>query len=154
MEMLTVGMIKQWKRLRPRFMDFDLLGHLNHTAYLLLFEEVRVPYMMRVLGIEQPGHIPFYIRRVEVDYRLPVEWGMDVMVGVGVNHTGNSSIVFDHYITDVGHDVIFATGRTVHVMVKNGRAVRIPDDMVSAFERHENRKLRGDLQERERDTSD
>jgi acyl-CoA thioesterase FadM len=75
-EMAAYGAEGTWALLREheiRWSECDLYGHVNHTAYLTLFEDLRVDYWRAISGTDlssaQPGPV---MAQLEVRYAKPV----------------------------------------------------------------------------------
>ena len=118
-------------QVKIRFYDFDLLQHLNHTAYLILMEEARIEYIIKTLGLSDASEIPFFIKYVETEYLKPILWGDKIDIGINIENIGNTSLTFIHGIFRGNTGELFSWGRTVHVMVDRttGKPIRIPAEI-------------------------
>jgi acyl-CoA thioester hydrolase len=93
--------------------DMDALGHVNHTRYIRWMETARMVYFNRC-GLSEKykneGVGPI-LARIEVDYRLPVQFPDTVTIHTTVTRMGKSSFDMDYRIESAAQNgAIVATG--------------------------------------------
>lgn len=115
--------------LRVRFRDLDTLGHVNNAVFVSYAEVARVDFWSHVFGPIDVAAIDFFVARIEIDYRRPVQLGDTVTVGVGIEKLGTTSFTV-RYLMRVGEDVV-AEARTVQVFVDT--ATGTPKPVPAAF---------------------
>ncbi|WP_420752961.1 acyl-CoA thioesterase [Rhodococcus sp. O3] len=73
-----------------RFGDFDYLGHMTATAYLMFFEEARVAWLSTGLRQQEPTYV---VAHQEIDFeRELLRSDSPVTVEIAVMSAGNSHI--------------------------------------------------------------
>ncbi|MBF9047266.1 acyl-CoA thioesterase [Rhodobacterales bacterium LSUCC0031] len=66
---------------RVRFGELDALGHVNNTAYLRWFENLRLPYLAaRHVTDDSPNSPRLVLKRTSCDYMAEMFGGMDYIV--------------------------------------------------------------------------
>ena len=121
-------------RLEVRFRDCDPLGHANHAAYLTYLEQARFSHWRASWGFGSaglPGDGPGVIlAHAEIDYRLPVRYGDELEVRIGLAAIGRTSFTYEYEIAD-DRGRLVATAKTVQVMYdyRASKPVPIPDDL-------------------------
>lgn len=99
-----------------RFRDVDALGHVNHAVVVSYFEAARYAWWRGYLDGRDFRSEGFLIARVEVDYRVPIQLGEEVVVELRCPRVGRSSFDLDYRVLGRG-GVLLAEGRTVQVML-------------------------------------
>ncbi len=96
-----------------RWVDIDLLGHVNNAIFLNYLEEARDPLLESFLGAEF-AHV--VIARIEIDYRHEIAHGVPhVLVSASVESVGTSSIRTVEEIR-LPDGTLCSTSRTVNVV--------------------------------------
>ena len=90
--------------------EMDSFQHVNNVVYLRWLETARIAYfdrvgLMRRMVDEGVGPI---LARAAVDYRRPVTYPDQVLVGTRVTTLGNSSYHMEHRIVSAGQGVVAA----------------------------------------------
>ena len=122
-------------RRRVQFYETDAQGFMHHSNYFRLFEETRgeflrqlgFPYSeLRKRGFEVVLIDAFakYLRPVFYDDLLEVELKLEDLSKV--------KFVFS-YTVSVGGE-LKAKGRTTHCVIRNGKPVKIPDELFERLE--------------------
>jgi acyl-CoA thioester hydrolase len=105
-----------------RFGDVDANGHINNVAYLVLFENARVTYIMQHLPFMRERRLSTVIARLDIDFRRQMHYPGTVRAGARLVEVRRSSFVLGQAIFDAegnctasGHAVVVAfdpaTGR-------------------------------------------
>ena len=85
-----------------RFGDFDYLGHMTATAYMMFFEEARVAWLSTSLGQQEPAYV---VARQEIDFeRELLRSDGPITIEIAVASAGHSRI-------DIHERLISAHGR-------------------------------------------
>lgn len=96
---------------RPRWNDYDLLGHLNQAVYHELLEQGRVALLAQA-GADSRR---FVLARVELDYRREVAYpDRELVVETGVERIGRASVRLAQRVVR-GDGEVAAEGVTVIV---------------------------------------
>ncbi len=64
-----------------RFSDLDVLGHVNHLAYLDILENARIAYYYQVMGLRSVQEIKFVLAELRVRYLASALLGQTLEVG-------------------------------------------------------------------------
>lgn len=111
-------MIEAGKRSYPiqiRFVDTDMMGHVNNSVYLSYFEVARMYYFRDLFGDSidwmKEGII---LARAELDYRKPllIEH-TDVQCHIRCTETGNKSFTLEYHL--LSGDTLFCQAKTIMV---------------------------------------
>ena len=74
------------------FHDVDMLQHVNHAAYIVWAETVRVGYFKDVVGGSLTGSNGVILARLEFDYEQPLDFGEQVAIGCRTLRLGRRSL--------------------------------------------------------------
>jgi acyl-CoA thioester hydrolase len=126
-------------RIKVRFRDVDMLGHVNNAVYLTYLEEARMHYYRAVMAETKMKLGSFILASVTIHYRAPAFLGEDLDVAVRVAELRTSSLVYAFRIAGADGGRVVADGTTTLVSYDyaEGKAVEMPDDLretVCAFE--------------------
>lgn len=117
--------------------DMDSFGHVNNAVYLTWFESARIAYFRQIrqefITADNVGPI---LARMEIDYRLPVEYPDTVRCEATVTSLGNSSYRMAYRLHSEAGNGLAAEGDSVVVMIDygTGRSVPLSDELRSAIE--------------------
>ncbi|GAC90749.1 thioesterase [Anoxybacillus flavithermus NBRC 109594] len=127
MKVFYIDDIKEWEqrfsffhRVRVRFSETDMFGHLNNTVPFVYFEEARIAFFEHLgfmndwLGKEHDA-IPV-VANLQCDFLQQVYFGEQLQIGVKVAHIGNSSVDL-HYVGKKQNGAIAFTGRGTMVQM-------------------------------------
>ncbi|MCG3086042.1 acyl-CoA thioesterase [Anoxybacillus sp. LAT_35] len=127
MKVSYIDDIKEWEqrfsffhRVRVRFSETDMFGHLNNTVPFVYFEEARIAFFEHLgfmndwLGREHDA-IPV-VANLQCDFLQQVYFGEQLQIGVKVAHIGNSSVDL-HYVGKKQNGAIAFTGRGTMVQM-------------------------------------
>jgi acyl-CoA thioester hydrolase len=80
-------------RIKPRWPDFDALGHLNHAVYHVYLYEARDDTLRRTVGDFTAW--PNELVHASIDYRREIALGVrEVVLRTEITAVGNSSVRF------------------------------------------------------------
>jgi acyl-CoA thioester hydrolase len=114
--------------LEVRFGDTDMMGHVNNSAYAAYFETLRFFYLSRILAPDE-----LTVARVEINFRLPAQFGSPVLGSIRVERCGERSVEFVHELSVDG--VTMADGRSVLVALDGAESTALSDDFRAAVRR-------------------
>jgi len=127
-DIAAFGVEGQWPTLRPhaiRWSECDAYGHVNHTAYLTLCEDLRVADWVALGGgfaPDQPGPV---VAQLEARYRQPLGFRDPVLLGMRPATLRRTSFVQDYAIWKRGAGLVFEA-RAVLVLVRGDSGERVP----------------------------
>ena len=120
------GAWAQWRRHTIRWAECDLFGHVNHAAYLTLFEDLRIAHWLSLgqrLARDAPGPV---VAQIEARYRAPVGFAENVLLTLRPGTLGRTSFTHDYALWCGG---LRFEARAVLVCLDNatGARVAVPD---------------------------
>ncbi len=108
-----------------RWSECDLYGHVNHAAYLTLFEDLRVEHWQALTGEriapDRPGPV---VGQIEARYLRAVGFGDAVVLGCRVLSFRRTSFVQDYALWSAGE--LCCTARAVCVVTQQDKGERVP----------------------------
>ncbi|WP_270934105.1 acyl-CoA thioesterase [Falsiroseomonas oryzae] len=117
-----------WTILRPhviRWSECDLYGHVNHAAYLTLFEDLRVDHWQALTGHaitpDRPGPV---VAQIEARYLRAVGFGDAVQLACRASAFRRTSFVHDYALLKEGEAC--CTGRAVCVVTRQDTGEKVP----------------------------
>ena len=124
-----------------RYGDLDPQGHVNNARFLTYMEQARIEYI-RQLGLWNGGsfqEIGIILADIQVSFRAPILFGMQVLAGVRISRLGNKSLVMDYRLVEAETGQEFAAGSSVIVTYDypSERTIPIPDgwrEVIAEFE--------------------
>src|SRR5205807_1952146 len=113
-----------------RFSDLDLLGHVNHLAFLEILEQARVSYYHEVMGMPSVQEIAFVLAELRVRYVNQALFGQTLRVHFRVAWLKRSSSGFAYEIRDPESGALLTEGDGVQVYMDlhGNRAQPLPED--------------------------
>lgn len=100
-----------------RWNDLDMLGHVNHTVYHALLEEIRFELLRVLLGEGSS----FVLVRIELDHRAEIRrWDGPLDIVGRIEEIGSKSVT-------IGHEILKADG----TVSAEGRSVLVAFDMTT-----------------------
>lgn len=119
--------------LQIRFNDIDLLGHVNNTVYLSLYDTGKARYMESV----SHGNIDFrrienVIANIDCAFRKPIYFEQKIDCLTRVITIGEKHIVIQQMLVDRDTDEVHSLCETVmvYVDVKTLHPVEVPEEWV------------------------
>jgi acyl-CoA thioester hydrolase len=120
------------RRHRIRWAECDLYAHVNHAAYLTLFEDLRVAYWLEFnrFGTDTPGPV---VGRLEVRYVKAAGFDDEVLLGCRTVALRRTS--FTHEYAMWRKDGLVCSARAVCVVIRNdtGEKLPIPENLRRAM---------------------
>jgi len=101
-----------------RFIDFDMMGHVNNSVYFTYLEIARTKYWAEIINWDwkKTGIV---IAHAELDYILPIVMDDQIAVYVKTSRIGNTSFDLEYQIVKIkgAEEIICAKGKTVCIAV-------------------------------------
>lgn len=123
-----MGAAPPWAILRPhriRWSECDLYGHVNHAAYLTLFEDLRVAHWQALTGAaiapDRPGPV---VAQIEARYLRAVGFDDAVMLACRATSFRRTSFVHDYALLKDGETC--CTARAVCVVTRQDSGAKVP----------------------------
>lgn len=127
-------------RTRVRYAETDQAGVIYHSNYLIYFEIGRTD-LLRNLGfpyrrVEDELGVVLAVVDCQAKFRAPGRYDDPLRVETTLTSIKGTRIHFEYAIVREDDGVTLCTGSTVLAAVKNGRAVRVPEELarVCGFE--------------------
>ena len=135
-------------KMKVRFGDCDMFGHLNNAKYITYLEQARVDYFRDFPGInfqapqEKVNH-SMILAEVTCSYKSPAFMDETLLVKVRTSELKRSSFIMEYELVEENTERLVATGRTVGVMYdyKAKKSVAIPEEFRKKFEEIEQREF-------------
>jgi acyl-CoA thioester hydrolase len=108
-----------------RWRDLDAFAHVNNATFASYLEMARTRVFKDRFGGREAMEIPFFVTRLEIDYRRPIKLYDEVEVGIRVGWLKGASFTFEYRVESNGETA--ATAVTTLACVENttGRPVRL-----------------------------
>jgi YbgC/YbaW family acyl-CoA thioester hydrolase len=117
-----------WTIRRPhriRWAECDLYGHVNHAAYLTLFEDLRIAHWQALTGrLVSPDHPGPVVAQIEARYLRAVGFQDDVELCCRVASFRRTSYVQDYALLKDGEPC--CTARAVLVITRQDTGEKVP----------------------------
>lgn len=114
-----------------RFVDFDIMGHVNNSVYFTYLEIARTNYWKEIVNWDwkKTGIV---IAHAELDYISPIVPNDQIAVHVKTTRIGNTSFDLEYQIVKVkgAEEFICSKGKTVCIAIDyaTGKPTSIPTD--------------------------
>lgn len=124
-------------RLRVRFKETDQMGVVHHSEYPVWLEVARIEWLrdrgLSYRELEDSG-ISLAVSELAVTYRAAARFDDLLEVTTMLSESRSRRFTFEYRISRPADAVLIATATTRHVPTdRTGRAVRMPDDWLSAL---------------------
>jgi len=101
-----------------RFIDFDMMGHVNNSVYFTYLEIARSQYWEEIIKWDwkQTGIV---IAHAELDYILPIVMNDQIAIHVKTSRIGDTSFDLEYQIVKLkgNEEVICSKGKTVCIAI-------------------------------------
>jgi len=117
-----------------RWRDLDAFAHVNNATFATYLELARTEVWRQRFGGREAMDIPFFVKRLEIDYRRPVGLYDEVVVWLRVGEIRGASFTFEFAVEASGE--LAAEALTVLACVDNrtGRPTRMDPDLRATLE--------------------
>ena len=117
-------------KVQVRFVDVDIMGHVNNAVYLNYFESARMHYFKFMLGQDWDWNGDgIILLKNEVEYIKPVLMQDIPEIKISVEHIGTKSFILGYKLTVDG--TLYCQGSSVLVGYdnRNHKSIEIPPVM-------------------------
>ncbi len=122
-------------KVKVRFYELDPYGHLNHSAYIQLFETGRIEMLeqagMALHEIEK-NNFRFVVSQIETAFLKPVEAGSFLTVETEILEMRRASSLWWQQILDENEVVATQRVRTA-ITNRDGKPIRAPQQILEAL---------------------
>ena len=125
---------------QTRWTDNDMFGHLNNAVYYALWDSALNAWLARDAGADPMTDAAFpVVAESSCRYLSELAYPDDLVVGIGVDRLGSSSVTFRLALYAAGlppTDRVAAVGRWVHVYVDRDtrRPTPMPAEVRAVYE--------------------
>jgi acyl-CoA thioester hydrolase len=120
--------------IQVRWRDLDAFGHVNNATFASYLEMARTVVWTEFFGGREALAIPFFVKKLEIDYKRQLGLDGDVRVWLRVGEIRGASFVFEYVVEEDGE--VAAEAMTLLACVDNrtGRPVPIDPDVRATLE--------------------
>lgn len=115
--------------IQVRWRDLDAFGHVNNATFASYLEMARTEVWTKLLGGREALAIPFFVKRLQIDYRRPIALEHEVRVWLRVGELRGASFTFEYVVEADGKVAAEAVTRLACVDKASGRPVPIEGDV-------------------------
>ncbi len=108
-----------------RWRDLDAFAHVNNATFASYLEMARTRVFKDRFGGREAMEIPFFVTRLEIDYRRPIKLYDDVEVGIRIGWLKGASFTFEYRVESNGETAAMAVTTLACVENTTGRPVRL-----------------------------
>ena len=122
-------------KVKVRFYELDPYGHLNHSAYVQLFETGRIE-MLEQVGLAlheiEKNNFRFVVSQIETAFLKPVEAGSFLTIKTEILEIRRASSLWWQQIMD---ETDVAATQRVRIAITNrdGKPIRAPQQIIEAL---------------------
>ena len=116
-------------KMEVRFVDIDVMGHVNNAVYLNYFEQGRMHFFRAMIGKEWDWiNSGILLARNEIDYISSALLSDDLYVKVWCSNIGNKSLEFSYEVFALENEkeIIRAKGKSILVCFDYSKKITIP----------------------------
>ena len=118
--------------------EMDDFGHVNNAVFLRWFESARIAYFQHLWSERPSGdEVGPILARMEIDYRLPLQYPDTVSCEATVTSLGNSSFHMAYRLfSEARGGAVAAEGDSVVVMIdyRSGKSVPLTQNLRTTIE--------------------
>ena len=122
-------------KVKVRFYELDPYGHLNHSAYVQLFETGRIE-MLEQVGLAlheiEKNNFRFVVSQIETAFLKPVEAGSILTIETEILEMRRASSLWWQQIMDE-NDVVATQRVRVAITNRDGKPIRAPQQIIEAL---------------------
>ena len=122
-------------KVKVRFYELDPYGHLNHSAYVQLFETGRIE-MLEQVGLAlheiEKNNFRFVVSQIETAFLKPVEAGSFLTIETEILEMRRASSLWWQQIMDET-DVVATQRVRVAITNRDGKPIRAPQQIIEAL---------------------
>jgi len=122
-------------KVKVRFYELDPYGHLNHSAYIQLFETGRIE-MLEQVGLAlheiEKNNFRFVVSQIETAFLKPVEAGSFLTIETEILEMRRASSLWWQQIMDET-DVVATQRVRAAITNRDGKPIRAPQQIIEAL---------------------
>ena len=122
-------------KVKVRFYELDPYGHLNHSAYVQLFETGRIE-MLEQVGLAlheiEKNNFRFVVSQIATAFLKPVEAGSFLTIETEILEMRRASSLWWQQIMDE-NDVVATQRVRVAITNRDGKPIRAPQQIIEAL---------------------
>ena len=122
-------------KVKVRFYELDPYGHLNHSAYVQLFETGRIE-MLEQVGLAlheiEKNNFRFVVSQIETAFLKPVEAGSFLTIETEILEVRRASSLWWQQIMDET-DVVATQRVRIAITNRDGKPIRAPQQIIKAL---------------------
>mgnify|MGYP000546534291 FL=1 len=122
-------------KVKVRFYELDPYGHLNHSAYVQLFETGRIE-MLEQAGLAlheiEKNNFRFVVSQIETAFLKPVEAGSFLTIETEILEMRRASSLWWQQIVDET-DVVATQHVRAAITNRDGKPIRAPQQLIEAL---------------------
>ena len=119
--------------IQVRWRDLDALGHVNNATFASYLETARTEAWIELFPDRGVLEIPFFVKRIEIDYKRPIGLEEKVRVWLRVGELRGASLTFE-YVVEVGGEVAAEAVTRLACVDDTGRPTRMDPDLRTTLE--------------------
>ena len=120
--------------IQVRWRDLDAFGHVNNATFASYLEMARTEAWTSLFGGRDALAIPFFVKRLEIDYRRPIDLEDEVQVWLRIGELRGASFTFEYVVEAGGEVAAEAVTRLACVDKQTGRPVAIDPEVRTTLE--------------------
>ena len=120
--------------IQVRWRDLDAFAHVNNATFASYLEMARTEVWRQRFNNHKATDIPFYVRRLEIDYLRPLSLYDEVKVGLRVGTIKGATFTFEYLVEAGGEPVAKAVTRLACVDKETGKPTRVPPALRDTLE--------------------
>jgi len=120
--------------IQVRWRDLDAFAHVNNATFASYLEMARTVVWRQRFGGREAMEVPFFVVRLEIDYKRPVDLYDDVRVWLRVGEIRGASFTFEYLIEANGAIAAEAVTTLACVDHRTGRPVRMAPGLRATLE--------------------
>ena len=120
--------------IQVRWRDLDAFAHVNNSVFASYIEQARSGVWLDRFGGREALDVPFFVKRLVIDFKRPVGLYDDVQVWLRVGEIRGASFTFEYVVA--ANDEVAAVAMTVLACVDNqtGKPVRMDPGLRATLE--------------------
>jgi acyl-CoA thioester hydrolase len=119
--------------IQVRWRDLDAFGHVNNATFASYLEIARTDAWTQLFPGRGVMDIPFFVKRLEIDYKRPIGLEEGVRVWLRVGELRGASLTFE-YVVEVGGEVAAEAVTWLACVDDTGRPTGMDPDLRAKLE--------------------
>jgi acyl-CoA thioester hydrolase len=120
--------------IQVRWRDLDAFSHVNNATFASYLEIARTEFWRKGFGGREAMEIPFFVKRLEINYMRSLSLYDEVTVWLRVGEVRGASFTFEYVVEAEGEVAAEAVTLLASVDNTTGRPRRIDSDVRATLE--------------------